>query len=261
LRNGSLHRPGTENAQIVQFDRYVINIPLFPADTKATRLKRSSLTMNELLEKARLEPRNTENKRKLLIEYHKRLVLPVGCLMISLIGLPLGLQARPGKKAIGIQAGLGIFVLYYILFTFGKTLSEEDVLPITLAMWTPNFLFMLLAILWIIRITNEKPLIPENITYFFEEIFHRVSQTFVIRYNKIVRILRGSELTEEEFDDGYDVQTGLTAIRGNVKSRVFHLPGCEFYDCKNCTIEFKNIQIALDSGFEQCRFCHPSRGE
>jgi len=34
LQNGSLHRPGNDNAQIVQFDRYVINIPLLPPTQK-----------------------------------------------------------------------------------------------------------------------------------------------------------------------------------------------------------------------------------
>jgi len=44
-------------------------------------------------------------------------------------------------------------------------------------------------------------------------------------------------------------------VHGNIRSHVFHLPGCEFYYCKNCTIEFKNIVVAEESGFEPCRFC------
>lgn len=215
--------------------------------------------MNELLKKSQLEQKNTENKRKLLIEYHKRLVLPVGCLVISLIGLPLGLQARPGRKAIGIQAGLAIFILYYIIFTFGKTLAEEDVLPIAFAMWTPNFLFLLLAIFWIIQISNEKPLIPENITNFLKENFNQISRFSSKLYHNVIRKLRSPESIEGDFDDSLDSGVVITAIRGNVKSRVFHLPGCEFYDCTNCTIEFKDIHIALNSGFEQCRFCQDDR--
>ncbi len=255
LRNGSLHRPGNENAQIVQFERYIINIPLLPPDSKATRLKRSSLTMSELLENSQLETQNTTHKRKLLIEYHKRLVLPFGCLMISLIGLPLGLQARPGKKAIGIQAGLAVFILYYILFTFGKTLAEEDVLPIPIAMWTPNILFLLLAIFWIIRISNEKPLFPEKITRLFGKYFGQITHFLAGQYSKITKHLRGQGPIDEKVNKGSGQGMTKTEIRGNVKSRVFHLPECEFYDCRNCTIEFKDIQIALDSGFEQCHLC------
>ncbi|MFW2368376.1 MAG: LptF/LptG family permease, partial [Desulforhopalus sp.] len=144
LENGSLHRPSNENAQIVQFDRYHIDVPLQPPDSKATRIKRdSAMNMAELLAEARIleghinennHPLLVEQQNRLLIEFHRRLVLPVGCLMISIMGLPLGLQARPGKKAIGIQAGLAIFVLYYVFFTFGKTAAEEGTLPVAFAM-------------------------------------------------------------------------------------------------------------------------------
>ena len=261
LQNGSLHRPGNDNAQIVQFDRYVINIPLLPPDTKGPRSNRSSMSMGELLENAQLETENTEHKRKLLIEYHKRLVLPVGCLMISLIGLPLGLQARPGKKAIGIQIGLVIFILYYILFTFGKTLAEDNVLPIALAMWVPNVFFLLLAIFWIVQVSNEKPLVPEKISSFFGNIWDYVYGFIKRRYDNVRKLFRGSPSPDEETGSSNTLLPEKSTIRGNVRSRVFHLPGCEFYDCKNCTIEFKNINIATDSGFEHCRFCRDNNNE
>ncbi len=166
LNNGSLHKPGMSNAQIIQFDQYRINIPLQLPENSASRMQKSALTMKELLDDSHLPEGDMTNSRRLLIEFHKRLVLPVGCLMISLLGLPLGLQARPGKKAIGIQAGLAIFILYYVLFTIGKSLAEEGVFPIWLAMWSPNFLFFSLAIFWIMRVSNEQPLIPETVRLF-----------------------------------------------------------------------------------------------
>ncbi|MBW1636529.1 MAG: LPS export ABC transporter permease LptF [Deltaproteobacteria bacterium] len=255
LRNGSLHRPSRHNAQIIQFDEYMINIPLRLQNSRATRLKRSALTMSQLRKEASSIEENSEHKRKLLIEYQKRLVLPFGCLMISLIGLPLGLQARPGKKAIGIQAGLVIFVLYYILFTFGKTLAEEGTLPIIPAMWAPNTLFLLLTIFWIIRVADEKPLIPEFITFFLKDKTAGIRQSFRNMYSSIINKIKGTKPIEEPLDDLLVSSAAEAAIRGNVISRVFHLPECEFYDCKNCTIEFKNIQIALDVGFEPCHFC------
>lgn len=167
LQSGSMHKPGIDSAQIVQFDQYRINIPLHLPEISATRMHKSALTMRQLLEESQQPEGDLSKSRRLLIEFHKRLVLPVGCLMISLLGLPLGLQARPGKKAIGIQAGLAIFVLYYVLFTLGKVLAEDGFFPVWLAMWSPNLLFFGLAIFWIIRVSNEQPLIPEVVSLFF----------------------------------------------------------------------------------------------
>lgn len=256
LNNGSLHRPSRENAQIVQFDRYQINIPLHPPKTKATSVKkRTILSMSELLEEASLIKEDNETKRKYYIEFHKRLVLPIGCLMISLIGLPLGLQARPGKKAIGLQAGLAIFVLYYVLFTFGKTLAEEAVLPVALAMWAPNCFFFLLAIFWIFRISNERPLIPSPVTDMVIATRSRFTEMSKKWYHKIIFYFNDKDLRESESDAGEEDAAQQSLVKGNAKSRVFHVPLCEYYDCKNCTIEFKNVTVALDAGFEPCRFC------
>ena len=254
LRNGSLHKPGYDNAQIVQFDKYQINIPLQVPETSATRLKRTSLTMGELMNEAHHPKVKIENKRRALIEFHKRLVLPVGCLIISLIGLPLGLQARPGKKAIGIQAGLAIFVLYYIFFTFGKGLAENGVLPVWLAMWSPNALFFVLTIFCIIRVSNEQPLVPSIIAGFCQKILAIIFTPFRIIYRTSLVMLKGFR------DKGATGRTDTllksrNTIRGNAHNREFHLPSCEYYHCENCTLEFKDIHVARDAGFKPCDFC------
>ncbi len=255
LNQGSLHRPGLDNAQIVQFDRYQINIPLRPPSSRATTVKkRSAQSMAELLEEAEKIGENNEEKRRYLIEYHKRLVLPVGCLMISLLGLPLGLQARPGRKAIGIQAGLVIFVLYYVIYTIGKNQAEQGDLPVTLAMWAANGLFFLLAIFWIIRAANDQSLLPEKLGNTLDTATNLLNrQLYRLWFGLRHRLQKDGAMVPEEGE--VESERYLTLIRGNARSRVFHYPGCEFYFCKNCTLEFKDAEIALDAGFEPCRFC------
>lgn len=47
------------------------------------------------------------------------------------------------------------------------------------------------------------------------------------------------------------------AYHGNVKSRVFHAPGCPDYGCRNCTREFGSREEALAAGFRPCGLCRP----
>ncbi len=44
---------------------------------------------------------------------------------------------------------------------------------------------------------------------------------------------------------------------GNTKSRIFHRPGCRYYDCAACTREFSSRQKAIDAGFKPCGICKP----
>jgi lipopolysaccharide export system permease protein len=173
--------------------------------------------------------------------------------MISLIGLHLGLQARSGKKAVGIQAGLVIFVLYYVLFTFGKALAEKGTLPVWAAMWASNFLFFGLAIFWIIRVANEKPLIP----YVIAAGTQKILTIFLLPLKKIYQTLRSkiSGLSDRNGNAQDGSQQKAATLRGNAQTREFHLPGCKNYYCKNCTLEFKNIHVALEAGFTPCEIC------
>lgn len=163
LFNGSLHRTDSGQNQIILFDRYRVNIPVKLPATKKTTVGADSMTLKQLLQAAEQHGINTERGRDFLIDYHKRLVLPVGCLIMSLMALPLGLQAGPGRRANGIPLGLGFFIIYYVLYTLGKILSEDTNIQVGLAMWIPNIFFLGLTAAAITRVANEKSLLPTTL--------------------------------------------------------------------------------------------------
>ncbi|CAG37312.1 LptF/LptG family permease [Desulfotalea psychrophila] len=177
LTDGSLHRPEEQGTEIITFKDYTINMPLETGGKNIFMLHKRLLSMPELLEQAKRWGNESKKRGRIyLIEFHKRLILPIGCLMLSFLALPLGLQARPGKKAIGIPVGLGIFIVYYILHTVGKELAEAGTVPLIPALWLPNVLFFLLAIFWIYRATNEKGLFPTRCSLFLTRLFSRLKR-------------------------------------------------------------------------------------
>jgi len=44
---------------------------------------------------------------------------------------------------------------------------------------------------------------------------------------------------------------------GNVKSQIFHRPGCRWYNCKNCVAVFETKQSAIKAGYRPCKVCKP----
>jgi len=44
---------------------------------------------------------------------------------------------------------------------------------------------------------------------------------------------------------------------GNIKSRLFHKPGCRYYDCKDCTATFKRREETIKAGYRPCKVCNP----
>lgn len=186
LENGSLHKPDDKDAHIVNFEQYKIFIPITGPGKNFYSRHRNSLTMQELLTTADELGPDTDRGRIMIVEYHERLVLPVGCLILTLLGLPLGLQAGPGKKMLGIPLGLASFILYYVFFTFGKMIAREGLFNISTTMWLPNGFFFLLTIYAIYRTTHEKMLLPESLNRFLIKAITITTRFFVSVVNRII---------------------------------------------------------------------------
>lgn len=48
-----------------------------------------------------------------------------------------------------------------------------------------------------------------------------------------------------------------SSYHGNIKSRIFHKPGCRYYDCVNCIAIFKTKEAATQAGYRSCKICKP----
>jgi LPS export ABC transporter permease LptG/LPS export ABC transporter permease LptF len=90
------------------------------------------------------------------IELHTRLALPIACLMLALVGIPLGVSSRKGGKSGGyVTAVFLAFFCYYLAFITLVSLARRRVLPVELALWLPNAVFAIAGMYFVARM--EKP--------------------------------------------------------------------------------------------------------
>lgn len=92
------------------------------------------------------------------LEAHKRFSLPAASLVLGLIAVPLGLQGKNRGRNWGIIMGLGVFLIYYFLFTAGLSFGETGFYPPMLAMWMPNLIVGGAAIFFLRRANREAPI-------------------------------------------------------------------------------------------------------
>ena len=79
--------------------------------------------------------------KRYLIEMHNRFALPVACLVLMLLGVPLGADSRRGGKSAGIVFTILLAFVYYFLSMTGTALGHQNRLPAFIAVWTANILF------------------------------------------------------------------------------------------------------------------------
>ncbi len=99
----------------------------------------------ELLRQAR-EARGPERKHY-LIEFNRRLAYPVACLVLMLVGVPLGAASRRGGKSTGFVYTLLLVLVYYLLSNLGIAWGKEGRLPAVAAVWLANALFAFVGLI------------------------------------------------------------------------------------------------------------------
>ncbi len=87
------------------------------------------------------ETAGTPEQKRLLIEMHNRFAFPVACLVLMLVGVPLGVASRRGGKSSGFVFTILLVFLYYFFSFTGTALGHESRLPAFLAVWSANLLF------------------------------------------------------------------------------------------------------------------------
>jgi LPS export ABC transporter permease LptG/LPS export ABC transporter permease LptF len=89
------------------------------------------------------------------IEWHQRLALPFACILLCLLGVPLGARTRRGGKSAALVITVGLAFLYYVGLVSAVGLARQQAMPTGLAIWLPNLIFGALGAVLIFRL--ERP--------------------------------------------------------------------------------------------------------
>lgn len=92
------------------------------------------------------KPRNAQDTpaaraRWYLVEFHRRFALPTSCLVLALVGVPLGLSSRKGGKSMGFVLTIALVFAYYLISLTGISLGRSGKVPPWVGVWAGNFVF------------------------------------------------------------------------------------------------------------------------
>ncbi len=95
---------------------------------------------------------NKELARWYWIELNRRFALPTACLVLVLIGIPLGLSARKGGKGAGFVLTIVLVFIYYFISITGVSLARNGKVPAVLGVWLANIVFAIIGIILLWRV-------------------------------------------------------------------------------------------------------------
>ena len=111
--------------------------------------------------------------RKHKIEWHRKIALAIACLILFLIGAPLGAIIRKGGFGMPVMVSVFFFVFYHVINIIGEKFSKDATLTPLEGMWLAN-LFFLPIVIFLIYNTSR------NITLFdFSKYTKPISKLFI----------------------------------------------------------------------------------
>jgi lipopolysaccharide export system permease protein len=137
-----------QGEQVERGEEMEMRINLDAADLKRRQNFTESMDYTELNNYiALLEQRGDKSIKYALIQKHTRIAVPFSAFILTLIGVSL--SSRKVRGGIGLKIGIGLALSFsYILFLrFSEMFVHSGLLSPAIALWVPNILYAIIAIL------------------------------------------------------------------------------------------------------------------
>jgi LPS export ABC transporter permease LptF/LPS export ABC transporter permease LptG len=147
LLDGGQHETSASNPN--QYDISTFASTDIPIETEAqadAHLGRAdtpvlALPLRELWQQSRKEGTPENVSRSYRIEFHKRFSYPFACLVLMLVGVPLGLSSKRGGKSTGFVLTILLVFIYYFFSSVGVAFAKNGKLSPFLGVWGANLIF------------------------------------------------------------------------------------------------------------------------
>jgi LPS export ABC transporter permease LptG len=159
LKNGSTYEAGKEAA-----DYHITMFPVGdqvleakkPEEIRAIRVAPEMDTIPLYQQAYRQEYQDTTLDRTARldarVELNQRFAMPLACLLMALIGVPLGITRRRAGKSAAVVMTVGIAFLYYMAMIGFIGLARQGQMSTELAVWLPDVLLAAVGIFMVARL-------------------------------------------------------------------------------------------------------------
>ncbi|HTL07281.1 MAG TPA: LptF/LptG family permease [Chitinophagaceae bacterium] len=107
------------------------------------------------------------NLRLHLIEWHRKFSLSFACMVLFLIGAPLGSIIRKGGIGTPLIFAVIFFVVFFLLNNYGEKFVKQDVLQPLVGMWLATFVLLPVGFFLVFKAMRDSQLFNQEFYYRF----------------------------------------------------------------------------------------------
>lgn len=152
LFNGVKRQFKNNTEQIENFSTLVMDdLNFTPGEVIEKQTKNEEMSLDELAEYADNQKRAGNDPTPILIEYHSRFAFAFASVITVMFGLPISTSKRKGGVAVQFGINIVITFIYLVFMKISQAFGKNGLLEPFITAWFANFIFLLAAIINIIR--------------------------------------------------------------------------------------------------------------
>lgn len=145
-------------------------------------------------------------------ERHRKFTFPVACIIFFFIGAPLGAIIRKGGIGTPMVTSVLLFIIYYMIDTYGYKMGYSGEWPVWVGMWLSSFALLPLGIYLTYQATRDSAVLNVDATLIRLKAFFRPAKKRELRTREVIVIpLR----TTEAILAGEETIKKIAAVEGN----------------------------------------------
>jgi lipopolysaccharide export system permease protein len=142
---------------------------LLPDSARRVVMDRTAATVNSIRSNAEsnslLYEAQRRDLRAHLIGWHEKFSMAMACMVLFLIGAPLGSIIRKGGIGTPLVFAVLFFVIFFLLNNFGKKFVKEDVMLPVYGMWLSSFILLPIGFFLIYKAMHDSQLFNSEFYY------------------------------------------------------------------------------------------------
>jgi len=109
-----------------------------------------------------------------LIEFHRRFALPTACLVLAMVGIPLGLSSKKSGKSGGFVLTIALVFVYYFVSLLGVSLARQGKVGPMFGAWLANIVFFVAGAI-LLRQAERRPIALSSFRFWGKRDPHRAN--------------------------------------------------------------------------------------
>lgn len=112
------------------------------------------------------------------IEKHKKYTQAVACLVMFLIGAPLGAIIKKGGLGVPVIVSILFFIIYYVASILGEKWGRENIIPPALGAWGANLILLPFGMVFLRQARNDARLFEAD---FYKVVYSKIRKRLGIK--------------------------------------------------------------------------------